>query len=64
MLLHLPKSINKVHETINLIDIKTNRFEQFVLSNDHHTYIIVFSCIENTTFLCFDENILLNGTFN
>jgi hypothetical protein len=34
------------------MDIKTNRFEQFVLSNDEDTHIIVFCSIENFKFLC------------
>jgi len=30
----MSKSIDEVYDTINLMDIKTNCFEQFVLSND------------------------------
>jgi hypothetical protein len=60
----LPKSIEKVHDTLNLMDIKTNRSEQFVLLNYQDSHIIIFSCIENLKFLCSNEKIYLDGIFN
>jgi len=59
----LPKSIEEVHDTLNLMDIKTNRSEQFVLLNDQDSHIIIFSCIENFKFLCSNEKIFLDGTY-
>jgi len=58
------KSIVKVHDMINLMDIKTNHFERFVLSNDQNTHIVIFSCIENLKFFCSNEKILLYSIFN
>jgi len=48
------------------MDIKTNYFGNlsFILSNDQDTHIIVFSWIENLKFLCSNEKILLDCTFN
>lgn len=60
----LPKSIEEVHDTLNVMDIQTNRSEQFVLLNDQDSHIIIFSCIENLKFLCSNEKIFLDGTFN
>ncbi|CAH1098551.1 unnamed protein product [Psylliodes chrysocephalus] len=48
----LPKSSADVQITLNLLDIKTIKDEQFLLVNDPTEEIIVFSCKSNIEFMC------------
>jgi hypothetical protein len=59
----LSKSIDVVHGIIHLMDIKSNHFEQFVLSNKN-THVIIFSFIKIFKFFCSNEKVLLDSTFN
>jgi len=40
----LPTSRKEVHETLSLLDIKTNRGELFLYENDALNEIVIFSC--------------------
>lgn len=46
------------------MNIETNCCEQFILSNNKDTHIVVFSYVTNLKFLCSIEKVLADGTFN
>ncbi|XP_008181876.1 uncharacterized protein LOC103309079 [Acyrthosiphon pisum] len=59
----LPKNIKQVHETIELLNIKTIQGEPFVLINDRINNIIMFSCTSNLQSLNLVKEISVDGTF-
>lgn len=63
ILLKFPISLNEVHRMLSARDITTHKGEQFILSNNADKNIIIFSCKLNIDFLCKNETIYLDGTF-
>ncbi|CAI6348136.1 unnamed protein product [Macrosiphum euphorbiae] len=60
----LPKSINEVHKVLEGMEIVTNRNTNFLLINDIHEKIIIFSCDKNLKTLCTSKYIYVDGTFS
>lgn len=58
---NLPKTVIDVHEVINIIIIKTNTDEPFLIVNDHDNNTIGFSTMFNLMILCDTYDIY--GTF-
>lgn len=59
----LPTNIEEVHETLRLIDLKTNRGENFLLVNDLEKNLIIFSTETNLKAMCTMPTIYVDGTF-
>ena len=59
----LSKSKYDVHDAV-FLDTKTNKSENFVISNDRDSGIIIFSTLTNLQCMCrvMDE-LLIDGTF-
>jgi hypothetical protein len=47
----LPKSSEDVHNAIELMDTRTSKDEEFVITNDVPSGLIIFSCSSNLEFL-------------
>jgi len=59
----LPTSRKEVHETLSLLDIKTNRGELFLYENDALNEIVIFSCKTNIDFLKELDVLYMDDTF-
>lgn len=59
----LPKTQADVFDKLSAAMPKTNKDEDFLLINNKHERIIVFSCISNLKFLCSLETVYMDGTF-
>jgi hypothetical protein len=60
----LPKSRKDVHNAIELMDTRTSKDEEFVITNDVPSGLIIFSCSSNLEFLTNSaEEIFVDGTF-
>jgi hypothetical protein len=46
----LPKSREDVHNAIELMDTRTSKNEEFVITNDDPSGLIIFSCSSNLEF--------------
>lgn len=60
----LPRSISEVHEFLNSQEILTNLNENFLLINNSEDNIVVFSCEKNLKFMCTQETLYMDGTFD
>jgi hypothetical protein len=60
----LPKSKDDVHDAVDILDTKTNKSENFVISNDRNSGIMIFSTLTNLQCMCrvMDE-LFIDGTF-
>jgi hypothetical protein len=60
----LPKSKDDVHDAVDILDTKTNKSENFVISNDRDSGIMIFSTLTNLQCMCrvMDE-LFIDGTF-
>lgn len=59
----LPKSSLETQNSLNNMEILTNTGEPFMIINDIHTSIIIFSTVTNLKTLCDTDNIYVDGTF-
>lgn len=59
----LPKDAAEVHEKLKDMEVKTARRENFLLVNNQHSNILVFSCSTNLIALRSAEAIYMDGTF-
>ena len=60
----LPKSREDVHNAIELMDTRTSKNEEFVITNDDPSGLIIFSCSSNLEFFTNSaEEIFVDGTF-
>jgi hypothetical protein len=60
----LPKSREDVHNAIELMDTRKSKDEEFVITNDVPSGLIIFSCSSNLEFLTNSaEEIFVDGTF-
>lgn len=59
----LPKSSFEVQEALSTLEIKTAKDEDFLLVNDTTKGITIFSCKTNLAYLCEQETVLMDGTF-
>ena len=60
----LLKSREDVHNAIELMDTRTSKDEEFVITNDVPSGLIIFSCSSNLEFLTNSaEEIFVDGTF-
>ena len=60
----LPKSSEDVHNAIELMDTRTSKDEEFVITNDVPSGLIIFFCSSNLEFLTNSaEEIFVDGTF-
>ena len=61
----LPKSREDVHNAIELMDTRTSKDEEFVITNDVPSGLIIFSCSSDLEFLTnAAEEIFVVGTFS
>ena len=61
--LGLPKSHEDVHNAIELMDTRTSKDEEFVITNDVPSGLIIFSCSSNLEFLTNStEEMFADGT--
>lgn len=63
MLPRLPRSISEVHVSLDNLQPKTSRNENFLLANDSGKNIIVFGTKTNLDVLCSTDIIYADGTF-
>ena len=60
----LPKSREEVHNCMEVLELQTNKNEQFCLTNSKEHGIIILSCGSNPDALCQTTNeIFIDGTF-
>lgn len=59
----LPKSREDIHSTIDQMDVKTNKDENFVKVNDKDTGIVIFSTDQNLDCIRDMEELFIDGTF-
>jgi len=59
----LPKSSLETQNALNNMEILTNTGKHFMIINDIHTSIIIFSTTTNLKTLCDTDNIYVDGTF-
>jgi hypothetical protein len=64
----LPKSKDDVHDAVEILDTKTNKSENFVISNDRDSGItgIIFSTLTNLQCTCMCrimDELFIDGTF-
>jgi hypothetical protein len=61
----LPKSREDVHNAIELMDTRKSKDEEFVITNDVPSGLIIFSCSSDLEFLTNSaEEIFVDGTFS
>lgn len=60
----LPKSSNDVQEFLDKNEIQTSKNESFVFINDRQSNIVVFSCKSNVEFMCLQDTLFMDGTFD
>lgn len=60
----LPKSTYEVQEFLNKLCITTIKNEPFLFINDSENNIVVFSCDSNIKFMCLQDTVYMNGTFD
>jgi len=58
-----PTNLQKVHEFLETIDLKTKQGEDFLLINDQQKNIVIFSCHTNILFLKEVDTLYMDGTF-
>lgn len=59
----LPRTIDDVFNTMDQVDTKTSRGENFLMLNSREEKMIIFSCATNIRFLCSCNSIYMDGTF-
>lgn len=60
----LPKSTEEVQQVLSQIEVETSKGESFLFINNFEANIVVFSCETNVKFLCDQEILFMDGTFN
>ncbi|CAG9773437.1 unnamed protein product [Ceutorhynchus assimilis] len=60
----LPRSTSDVHDFLRSIEISTILDENFLLINDIENNIVVFSCLRNMKFMCGQNTLFMDGTFD
>jgi hypothetical protein len=59
----LPTCLGDIHDALSSIEIKTVKEENFLLTNNDKSNMVIFSCHTNLKFLCNSESIYIDGTF-
>lgn len=59
----IPTNISEVHETLNLLNVETDRHENFLLCNDFESNIVIFGCKANLECLGGADTYYMDGTF-
>jgi len=59
----LPKSIEDLHDFLEQRHIETIKNEPFLCINDRRENIVMFSCKSNLEFMCHQETLYMDGTF-
>lgn len=59
----LPKSKQETHKALSKMNIKTNKFENFLQVNDDQNEIIILTCSANLECICNVSNIFMDGTY-
>lgn len=60
----LPQSASEVQEFLDSVAITTLKNENFLLINNKEKNIVVFSCEKNLKFMCNQETLFMDGTFD
>lgn len=61
---NLPKNISDIHTYLESVPVKTTKEENFLIINNSESNIIVFSCYSNIGFMCEQEVLYVDGTFD
>jgi hypothetical protein len=59
----LPRSAEEVQIFLNTANLKTSKEEPFLLCNTLSENIVVFSCKSNIEFMCQQDTLYMDGTF-
>jgi hypothetical protein len=59
----LPRSAEEVQIFLNTANLKTSKEEPFLLCNNLSENIVVFSCKSNIEFMCQQDTLYMDGTF-
>lgn len=60
----LPTSMEEVHKFLNLCVVITVQNEDFIMINDARMNVIVFATPANVEFMCKNDEIYVDGTFD
>ena len=59
----LPRSIQETHGILEDMEVKSNKSELLLQTNDNVNGLIIFSCLSNIQCLCSVSEIFMDGTY-